>query len=375
MTEEALIRRVLEGMTHEPTPGALDRIQLAVEAVVGGPTGGPSSTQVERPRRGRARLALRVGAALAAVAAAAIVLFGLDEPRREVAGTPAYAAEWIRIAENNPRLLVTAPGWEVTRADELRHDEGETEFANGSANLAVHWYPIESYHFFFNDRAHDTDQSQIQLLGRTATLFDTGYGSYSVMFRPGGDTFVEITSDDDRTMGRQEFEDLLETVEPVDVNTWLAALPASVVQPTDRAATVDGMLKGVPVPPGLDLSELKQSATVRDRFQLGALLTGAVTCEWLHQRMSGLQAGDTAKVRQAEDALATARQWPILLEMRTEGGWAQEIWDWAADGRGSSGFGPNSTENPTSALGCPREDWRGVPPVDPSIKRRVRASG
>jgi hypothetical protein len=67
-------------------------------------------------------------------------------------------------------------------------------------------------------------------------------------------------------------------------------------------------------------------------------------------------ADDVAKFKQADDALAKARTWPILLEMNDEGAWSQAIWDWAADGRGSSGFGPNSTETPVGALGCAPDD-------------------
>lgn len=320
-------------------------------------------------RFGRPHFALRVGAALAGAAVAAALIFSGNEPGSDGTAGVAYAAEWVRIAEENPRLLVTAPGWEVTRADESKPDYGEMTFANGAAELDLHWYPIESYSDFLRDRAADgADETEIELLGRTATLFADDYGNYSVLLRPGGDTFVEIRSDFDRTMDREEFLGPLETLEAVDVNTWLAALPAGVVQPVDRTATVEKMLEGIPVPPGLDLSSLEHGATARDRYQLGALVSGAVTCAWLERRMSGLETGDSAKVEQAEDALATARTWPILLEMKDQGGWSQEIWDWAADGRGSSGFGRNSTENPVGPLGCPRDEWRGVPQIDPSFR-------
>lgn len=329
------------------------------------PTAGPGWAT----RLGRPRIALRVGAVLSVAAVAAALILSGNEPGGDDTAGVAYAAQWIRIAEENPRLLVTASGWEVTRADESKPDYGEMTFTRGSDDLDLHWYPIESYADFFRDRAaDDASVTEIEVLGRTATLFEDGYDNYSAMLRPGGDTFVEIRSDYDRTMDREEFLALLDTIEAVDVNTWLAALPASVVQPVDRVATVKDMLEGVPVPPGLDLDSLAQGDTARDRYQLGALVTGAVTCAWLERRMSGLQAGDSAKVKEAEDALATATKWPILLEMRDQGGWSQEIWDWAADGHGSSGFGRNSTERPVGALGCSPDNWRGVPSIDPRFR-------
>jgi len=321
----------------------------------------------------RPRLALRVGAALVGATAAAVLIFsGIissdDEPGSHGTGGVAYAAEWIRIAENNPRLLVAAPGWEVTRADEHERDSGEMTFSDGTAQLELFWRPIETYPGYFSDRAHEADETEIELLGRTATLFDSGPGAYSAMLRPGGETFVEIQSDWNRRLDREEFLALLDTIEAVDVDAWLAALPASVVQPSDRVAAVEEMLEGIPVPPGLDLDALTQGETARDRYHLGALVTGAVTCAWLERKMSGLQAGDSAKVNEAEEALATAPTWPILLELEDQGGWSEGVWDWAEDGRGSTGFGRDTTENPSSALGCAREEWRDVPQVDPRFR-------
>jgi len=322
----------------------------------------------------RPRLALRVGAALAgATAAAALIFSGIlfsgSEPGGDGRGGVAFAAEWIRIAEKNPRLLVTAPGWEVTRADERERDYGEMTFSDGTAELELFWYPIDSYSGFFRDRALDARaRDEIELLGRTATLFEEGANTYSAMLRPGGETFVEIRGDVARRLDREEFLALLATIEAVDVETWLAALPASVVQPSDSLAAVEEMLEGIPVPPGLDLDSLAQGGTARDRYQLGARVTGTVACAWLARRMSGIRAGDSATVKRAEDALATAPNWPILLELADQGGWSKEVWDWAEDGRGSSGYGRDSTENPSGPLGCPRAEWRDVPNIDPRFR-------
>ena len=374
MSQEELIQRVADSApVTDAQVQALDLERAEVElldAVMSeSPAAQLTSTGADRTARlGRPRFALRLGTALAGAAVAAALIFSGNEPGNDGTADVAYAAEWIRIAEQNPRLLVTAPGWEVIRTDEYKPDFGEMTFTDGTAELDLEWSPIESYSGYFRDRAADADETEIELLGRPATLFDSGSGTYSAMVRPGSEMFVEIRGDVNRRLDREEFLALLDTVEAVGVDAWLAALPTSVVQPQDKVATVEEMLEGIPVPLGLDVDLLKRGETARDRYQLGALVTGAVTCAWLERRMAGLQAGDRAKVKEAEAALATAPTWPILVELEDQGDLSQEIWDWAEDGRGSSGFGRDTTENPTGSLGCPRDQWRDVPQIDPRFR-------
>src|SRR4051812_7253854 len=64
-------------------------------------------------RRFRRRALLLVAATVAAAAAA---LVGTNLSDR--GGGTAWAAALVRVAETAPRLLVDAPGWNVTRADE-----------------------------------------------------------------------------------------------------------------------------------------------------------------------------------------------------------------------------------------------------------------
>lgn len=270
---------------------------------------------------------------------------------------PVFAASAIRVAEANPRLLMTAPGWSVTRADEFTADQGEMTFSNGSDAVDLFWRPAGQYQSYLRDRGNDSsDQTQIAFLGRPATMFtytDTAPGkgpSFDTIVSPGGRTFVEIQADE---LGSEDaYRQLLDSFERTDVNTWLAAMPPSVVQPSDRAATVDEMLKGIPLPPGFDVAALKPGATVSDRYQLGAKVAGSVACEWLDRWTEGLAKGDHAEVQQAKDALATSRDWPILQEMDKQGGYPQVIWDFAKDRLGNSGAGRNTTHNYNSSLGC-----------------------
>jgi hypothetical protein len=306
-----------------------------------------------RPRRVLTRWPALSVAAIAVAFVATFVTFGLLRGDEQ----PVFAASAIKVAEANPRLLMTAPGWSVTRADEFTADQGEMAFSNGSDEVELFWRPTGQYQSYLRDRESDSnDQTAIAFLGRPATMFtytDTAAGmgpSFDTIVSPEGKTFVEIRGD---ALGSEDaYRQLLDSFEHTDVNTWLSAMPPSVVQPSDRAATVDEMLRGIPLPPGFDPAALRRGDTVSDRYQLGVKVAGSVACEWLDRWTEGLAKGDRAEVQQAKNALATSHDWAILQELAKQGGYPQEIWDFAKDRLGASGFGRNTTHNYNSSLGC-----------------------
>jgi hypothetical protein len=134
---------------------------------------------------------------------------------------------------------------------------------------------------------------------------------------------------------RGEFDDVdayravAATLQAVDQDTWLAALPQRVVPPEERAAVVEDMLADIPVHPDVDVARLKNSASVNDRYQLGAHVTSAVACQWVEQWVEAKASGDTASQREATDAMATSRDWNVLKEMENDGGWSDSLWDYA----------------------------------------------
>jgi hypothetical protein len=65
---------------------------------------------------------------------AALLLFG-SSLGGTGGGRPEFAAAAIRVAEANPRLLVTAPGWKIVRANEFEPDAGELIFSNGENHV------------------------------------------------------------------------------------------------------------------------------------------------------------------------------------------------------------------------------------------------
>jgi hypothetical protein len=327
-----------------------------VQEILASPAGSSDAGLTPEPERRSQHVLIRWPAlSVAAVALAFVVALTLGIFRH--GDQPVFAASAIKVAEANPRLLMTASGWSVTRADEFTTDEGEMTFSNGTDELLVSWRPASQYESYLNDRQGEGQTpTEIAFLGRPATMFtDTGTApgmgpSFDTLVSPEGKTFVEIRGDE---LGSEDaYRQLLDSFERTDVNTWLSALPANAVKPADRSATVDEMLRGIPLPPGFDTAPLKRGDTVLDRYQLGARVAGSVACDWLDRWTEGLAKGDQAEVQQAKDALATSHDWPILQEMDKQGDYPEGIWDFAKDRLGGSGFGRNTTHNYNASLAC-----------------------
>jgi hypothetical protein len=354
-------------------------VELALEqSIRRGERGAQGRPRFERTRSilggRRMMLGAAAGLACAGAVAAAIVLSDASSTGTSSAGTssdhPTIAPAALRAAEANPRLLVTAPGWKVTRADEFDTDSGEMNFSNGSHELQITWYPARYYQRYLDDRANVSQPETSTLLGQTATTVDYGNDDYATMLSPEGDVFVEIRG----SVGdRQAYDTLLQSVQRADVDAWLAAMPASVVQPSEHADVVDRMLKDVPLPPGLDLEALRTDTSVLDHYQLGAKLMSAVGCGWLESWLAATKAGDEATAREAVDAMATASDSAILNEMGTDGAYPQVFRQYAHEiqaghlDTGSSGS--ETLENGTTyefgpayatALGCDTQYKRKV---------------
>jgi hypothetical protein len=218
--------------------------------------------------------ALVVGAAI--VIAAVLLVVGAFGG----GGThPTYAAAAIEVAEANPRLLVTAPGWKVTDAGEFEADNGETIFGDGHRTFELHWYPARLYRSYLRDRSEVSPPQRSRLLGRTATTVEYGHhGEYATMIAPIGKVFVEVRG---RLGGHAAYEEVLRSLRAVDIETWLAAMPASVVSPDTRAQTVATMLRGVPYPPGFDPSLIENETAVLNHYQLGVRVADSIACGWV----------------------------------------------------------------------------------------------
>jgi hypothetical protein len=304
-----------------------------------------------RPRQRPLRpAALVVG--LAVVIAAVLLVAGAFSGG---GAHPTYAAAAIEVAEANPRLLVTAPGWKVTDAGEFEADYGETTFGDGRRTLELHWYPAHFYRRYLRDRAQVSPPHRSRLLGRTATTVEYGHrGDYATMIAPIGGVFVEVRG---RLGGHAAYEQVLHSLRPVDVDTWLAAMPARVVSPEARAHTVEAMLRGVPSPPGFDPSQLESETAVLNHYDLGVQVADAVACGWVESWLAARASGDEAAAQDPVEAMASSHHWPLLLRMAratkrslppslragpAASGWSQNIWHAAAElrrGHLDQGFG------------------------------------
>ncbi len=298
------------------------------------------------PRR---RLARRWTAAIAAAAALVTAVVAVQSVASQRG--PAWAAEVLEVAEAAPRLLVTAPGWDVVRADEFTPEVGEMTFSDGTRELDLHWRPADQHSGYVDDRAHSSGPpGAVEIDGREAVLFRYSDDSFFTALWLDGGHSVELRGG---FADEAAYRDLAATLQRVGVDEWLSAMPESVVRPFDRAAVVEEMLAGVPLPAGFDVDALRSGAAVRDRYQLGAQVTGAVACAWIEQWIAAAAAGDGDAAAEALAAMETSTGWAILLEMAEEGGYPDVLWEHAAAMR-AGGVAPTGLDvaNYGPALGC-----------------------
>jgi hypothetical protein len=353
--DPAPAERVREQLTESELSAARDRARRL------------AARPEPRARPGGRKLVLRT-AGLAAAGAVAILVATLGGIGDSGGGHPAFADAAVEVAEANPRLLVTAPGWSVTSANQFEPDEGEIRFGNRGRELSMNWYPADSYEDYYEDRSYVQQTSMsFPELGPSRTV-RYSRTDFATMLEPEGDVFLEIRA----TLPAGEYRKVLGSLEPVDVDTWLRAMPATVVQPSDRSATVDEIAADMPKPPGLDLTRLQAESAVLDRYHLIAQTAGVVACGWLDRWAAAVESGDAARAAEAAQAMQTARDWKALREIEDQGGYSQVLWQMADAMRrdrrdlllGHSGsettedgrvfvFGPKYA----SALGC-RNEYR-----------------
>ena len=310
----------------------------------------PPATEPSPPKRKR-HLGRRVAAIAAAAALVAVAIVVLPKGEN---GTSAWAAEALAVAEESPRLLVDLPGWKVVRADEFTVDYGEMSFSDGKLTLRLKWRPAETHDVYVDDRAHSADPPwEITVTGLPATAFQySDTTDFTTLWLDGDYSFEArgVFSD------RASYEAILAALKPTDVDTWLGAMPVSVVKPDSRAGIVAAMLEDIPLPRGFDVTDLEASDGVSDRYQLGARVTGAVACAWIEQWIEASAAGDTSAETEAIEALESSRNWAILHEMATSGAFPQVLWEYA-EAIAATGTVPgeqptNVWESSKHALGC-----------------------
>jgi hypothetical protein len=166
-----------------------------------------------------------------------------------------------------------------------------------------------------------------KLLGHTATTVRywnrRGADEYATMLSPQGPVFVEVRG---ALRSHAEYEEILHSLRRVDVDTWLSAMPANVVRPEARAAVVERMLRGVPLPPGFDRDKLVGEESVLNHYQLAVKVAGTVSCGWVESWLSATRSGDGKRAHEAVAAMATSHGWPMMPLLIKGGGWSGNVW-------------------------------------------------
>lgn len=299
-----------------------------------------------RTTRRRRAIAVSVAAPIAAALAVASTLIGAG-------GETAWASA-VEVARAAPRLLVGEPGWKVARADEFSVEYGEMTFVRRARELDVRWGPARDHEDGVDKRAAELEVlPAVSIAGDGARVFRyPGTNDFTALWLR-GEWSVEARG---LAPSARAFAATLASLRKVDIDTWLAAMPDNVVKAASRADVVGEMLAGVPQPDGFDAAALRDGDEIRDRYQLGAQVAGAVACVWIGQWVDARRAGDERGVRQAVAAMATSHRWPILLEMDDEGDYPEVLWDladaMATDGVVMGGRPLTIEESYADALGC-----------------------
>jgi hypothetical protein len=329
----------------------------------------PALAPAARGRRFREARTPRLAVSVAVVVAAAIVALSAGGVFAGRSGT-AWGAELVRFAQASPLILLDQAGWQVDYANEDTPHDGEMHFTNGpipaptrgatsvaadvAANAGLFWRS-GALSSWMADRANSADlTTTAPVLGTMATVYQYAGG------QPGQEDITALWEYDGQVLefraGAADiaaFESLLASLRRVSVDTWLSALPASVVKTADRASVIASMLQGVTVPPGFDPSSISGAELTSDRYQLAATVAGTVACTWFKRWTDARASGDIAGVQQAIAAMATARDWPILKEMSASGAYPQVLEDYAAAMPSGLWFGRPLDGDVNSGLGCP----------------------
>jgi hypothetical protein len=318
----------------------------AIAAGESSPSPGPAGTRVAMEHGARSRgvragisrhrvASAGFGLACAAVIALLVVLGGGSVNSVKDGGRPTYAAAAVRVAEANPRLLITAPGWSIIHANSFEaeyggltyKDAGHPAFGPNGVSVTMNWAPASLYRLAVGGEYRPATVRRSTVLGRQATTFHRrGRPTYITVLPPEGKVFVTLT------LPASQHESLLRSLRAVGVERWLAAMPPEVVQPAAESSVIAQMLHGVRLPPGFDPSSLDAGGVLTNRYELGQNVAGAVACGWLKSWKAARHSGDATAAKAAVTAMSGARHWAVLLQMVHEKGYRGAVLP--ADGNG-----------------------------------------
>ncbi|MFC7361077.1 hypothetical protein [Nocardioides astragali] len=333
-------------MTPRPTDEAVAALPLRaaraelLEEIMSTPVTETRPETTREPHHRRWLVPIAAAAAVAAlVGVPSWLLAGPEEAREAPASSPSAPAtpgEWVALE---------AEGWTVTYVAGAL-GEREVRYENGDAALDVHLRAASSYDTYVEDRqlidAPKIDPgTPVQLLGSEARLWPYSATDHTTIGAVAGKVFPEIRGSG---MDRASYVELLGRLAWTDEATFEARLPEEFVADDEQDAVVAEMMAGMATPSGFEVPAFEE----KDRYQLGAKVSGAVACAWLDIFAEARSDGDREAARGAAGALADSRRWPVLQEMKAEGDYPEVIWQFADEvgaGRVPEGY--------QDGLGCP----------------------
>ena len=128
---------------------------------------------------------------------------------------------------------------------------------------------------------------------------------------------------------------------------WVAA-ERNVMLPDMSDSRVTGWLEDIPLPDDFDPDRVRFASGVslfgKTWFigpdEMIAQVANAPACAWIERWLDATEAGDAVRAAEARDALATARSWPVLLEIHSRSGISPSVWD----------YGPNIEDYPPEVV-------------------------
>jgi hypothetical protein len=113
------------------------------------------------------------------------------------------------------------------------------------------------------------------------------------------------------------YEKWLSKLQRVDQATWEAAFGKVLVLEKDGQAFLEQVSFQVPVPPGVQVS-VEDLDLPQEPYNAQAAYVKTILCGWVAEDEKGNP--------QAEEALRSSKQWPVLLAMKEEGDYPLAVW-------------------------------------------------
>lgn len=306
---------------HEGRAELLEEIMATDVAVH--PT--PDAGFPRPPRRTRWLPALVAAAVLVAIGAGAVVLPRVLGDEVTVVDAPPFATP-----SRGPLAVLDAPGWSV-RSVSAQPGYGDVSYENGDAELEIRWKVAADHDGYVASRtridAPKVDPGRpVTVLGAAGLLWAYGPDDHTVIRQAEGDVFLEVRGTGLDEAAYLALLDRLVAVAPADLEDHL---PARFVTGAERDDAIAQALTGIPLPDALDRDSIE--STEADPYHLGADVAGTVTCAWIAQYEAATETGDVAAAQEAQDALRTSRDWPVLRRMDREGDYPEVVWEISAD--------------------------------------------